>query len=187
MKKSKFTEEQIAFALRQAESGTTVAEVCRKIGHRRGHLLQLEEEVRRPRRQRAAPLEAAGRRECPAQAHGGRPEPGQADAAGSHPEKAVKPARKRELANFLIDASRVSIRRATAVAQLRQGTYFYRPHPRDDRAERQRIREIAATRIRWRWINGRTNKASRWTSRGPGNPRIMPSSSRSTAVCGMSA
>ncbi len=32
MKKSKFTEEQIAFALRQAESGTAVAEVCRKMG-----------------------------------------------------------------------------------------------------------------------------------------------------------
>lgn len=32
MKKSKFSEEQIAFALRQAESGTTVAEVCRKMG-----------------------------------------------------------------------------------------------------------------------------------------------------------
>ena len=32
MKKSKFMEEQIAFALRQAESGTTVAEVCRKMG-----------------------------------------------------------------------------------------------------------------------------------------------------------
>ena len=32
MKKSKFTEEQTAFALRQAESGTRVAEVCRKIG-----------------------------------------------------------------------------------------------------------------------------------------------------------
>ena len=32
MKKSKFTEKQIAFALRQAESGTTVAEVCRKVG-----------------------------------------------------------------------------------------------------------------------------------------------------------
>lgn len=32
MKKSKFTEEQIAFALRQAESGTVVAEVCRKMG-----------------------------------------------------------------------------------------------------------------------------------------------------------
>ena len=42
----------------------------------------------------------------------------------------MKPAYKRELANFLIDAYRVSIRRATAVVQLRQGTYFYRPYPR---------------------------------------------------------
>lgn len=32
MKKSKFTEEQIAFALKQAESGTTVEEICRKVG-----------------------------------------------------------------------------------------------------------------------------------------------------------
>ena len=32
MKKSKFTEQQIAFALQQAESGTVVAEVCRKMG-----------------------------------------------------------------------------------------------------------------------------------------------------------
>ncbi|MDR7194467.1 putative transposase [Luteimonas terrae] len=32
MKKSKFTEEQIAFALKQAESGTSVEEVCRKLG-----------------------------------------------------------------------------------------------------------------------------------------------------------
>ena len=32
MKKSKFTEEQIAFALRQAELGTRIKEVCRKMG-----------------------------------------------------------------------------------------------------------------------------------------------------------
>jgi putative transposase len=32
MKKSKFTEEQIAYALRQAETGTKVSEVCRKMG-----------------------------------------------------------------------------------------------------------------------------------------------------------
>jgi putative transposase len=32
MKKSKFTEQQIEFALQQAEGGTTVAEVCRKMG-----------------------------------------------------------------------------------------------------------------------------------------------------------
>jgi putative transposase len=39
MKKSKFTEQQIAFALQQAESGTQVAEVCRKMG---SDLLSLE-------------------------------------------------------------------------------------------------------------------------------------------------
>lgn len=32
MKKSKFTESQIAFALKQAETGTHVDEVCRKLG-----------------------------------------------------------------------------------------------------------------------------------------------------------
>ncbi len=32
MKKSKYTEEQIAFALKQVELGTPVSEVCRKLG-----------------------------------------------------------------------------------------------------------------------------------------------------------
>ncbi len=32
MRKSKFTESQIVFALRQAETGVNVAEVCRKMG-----------------------------------------------------------------------------------------------------------------------------------------------------------
>ena len=32
MRKSRFTQEQIAFALRQVEGGTPVGEVCRKMG-----------------------------------------------------------------------------------------------------------------------------------------------------------
>jgi putative transposase len=32
MKKSKFTESQIAFILKQADDGVSVAEVCRKAG-----------------------------------------------------------------------------------------------------------------------------------------------------------
>ena len=32
MKRKRFSEEQIAFALRQAESGTTIDEICRKMG-----------------------------------------------------------------------------------------------------------------------------------------------------------
>lgn len=32
MKKSKFSDEQIAFAIKQSETGTKVSEVCRKMG-----------------------------------------------------------------------------------------------------------------------------------------------------------
>jgi putative transposase len=32
MKKSKFTEQQIAFALKQSETGISIDEICRKIG-----------------------------------------------------------------------------------------------------------------------------------------------------------
>jgi putative transposase len=32
MKRSRFSDEQIAYALRQAESGTAVADVCRQLG-----------------------------------------------------------------------------------------------------------------------------------------------------------
>jgi putative transposase len=32
MKRSKFSDEQIAYALRQAESGSAVADVCRQLG-----------------------------------------------------------------------------------------------------------------------------------------------------------
>lgn len=46
MKKSTFTEEQIAFTLMQAESGTSVEEVRRKM--RISHLLRLAQEAWRP-------------------------------------------------------------------------------------------------------------------------------------------
>ena len=32
MKRKRYTDEQIAYALRQAESGTAVTEICRKMG-----------------------------------------------------------------------------------------------------------------------------------------------------------
>jgi putative transposase len=44
MKKSKFTEEQIAYARLEVEGGRPVPDVCRQIG--RSHVLRLEEELR---------------------------------------------------------------------------------------------------------------------------------------------
>jgi putative transposase len=48
MKTSKFTDEQIALALRQAEAGTPVGEICRKLGvSELRELRQLREENRK--------------------------------------------------------------------------------------------------------------------------------------------
>lgn len=45
MKKTKFTEAQIVFALKQADTGVSVQEVCRKLGISEATFLQLKEEV----------------------------------------------------------------------------------------------------------------------------------------------
>jgi hypothetical protein len=47
MKKSKFSEQQIAFALQQAEGGKTVSQACCKMGYCRSHVLSLEAALRR--------------------------------------------------------------------------------------------------------------------------------------------
>jgi putative transposase len=43
----------------------------------------------------------------------------------------------------------VSVRRAAALMRLARASYYYKAHPRDDRAERLRIQEIARTRVRY--------------------------------------
>ena len=81
MKKSKFTEAQIVFALQQAESGVTVAEVCRKLGISEATFYSWKKkfsglgpvELRRLRQ-----LEE----ENAVETDRGGPNPGQADAAG---------------------------------------------------------------------------------------------------------
>ncbi len=49
MKISRFTEVQVAYALRQAEAGLAVMDVYRSLGHILSDVLHLEEEVRRPK------------------------------------------------------------------------------------------------------------------------------------------
>ncbi len=46
MKRKRYSEGQVAFALRHAEGGTALEEICRKLGGVRADLLQVEEAVR---------------------------------------------------------------------------------------------------------------------------------------------
>jgi putative transposase len=56
---------------------------------------------------------------------------------------------RRQLVNTLLAEYRVSERRACATVFLQRTVYRYLGRPRDDRAVRQRIKEIAETRVRY--------------------------------------
>ena len=144
MKKTRYTEEQIAFALKQAETGTRVEEVCRKMGISEATFYNWKKkfggmgvtELRRLRRKPAS------------EAPGGRSESGQRDAAGSHQKKVLRPAQKREAVTWLLEAYRIGLRRGCRLMMQSRTVYHYQSR-RDDRAVTQRIREIAETRIRY--------------------------------------
>jgi putative transposase len=111
MKKSRFSEQQIAFVLRQAEEGTPIAEVCLKAGISEASFCAW----------RKVYGAAAVRDEAAKAARGGkpaseevsrRPVAGQRDAAGRDPPENMKPARKREMVDDIRRALQVSIRRA---------------------------------------------------------------------------
>lgn len=148
MKKSKFTAEQIAFPLRQAEVGTPVAEVCRKMGISEAtvyrwkqlygglgppelrKMRQLEEENQKLKRLVAdlsldkAMLQEVLSKKCSAlPASGDRP-------LGSGPV-------------------RVSERRGCAVLRFDRRTHRYKSIRADQAPLRKRIKEIAETRVRY--------------------------------------
>lgn len=80
MGKKHFAEEQGAFALKQAESGTAVDEIIRKLGISKQ--TSSEEAVRRARHRRTASASNLGGGEQQAQANGCRPESRQEESAG---------------------------------------------------------------------------------------------------------
>ena len=148
MKKSKFTGEQIAFVLRQAEVGTPVVEVCRKMGVSEAtyyrwkqlyggpepselrKMRHLEEENQKLKRLVAdlsldkAMLQEVLAKKC----------------------SAWSTARDRP---WVQDRYRVTERRSCAVLRFDRKTHRYRSIRSDQAPLRNRIKEIAATRVRY--------------------------------------
>src|SRR5262249_56758865 len=73
----------------------------------------------------------------------------QGDAAGRTPPKALKPVRKRQLVEHARATWQVSIRRACRALPVERSTYHYRSRRAGQAHLIARIREIAATRVRY--------------------------------------
>ena len=118
-------------------------------GHLGADLLQLETEVFRTWNSRIAASATTRRRERPFETNRRRSDFGQTDAARRFEKKALRARERRQLVKKLIDEYRISIKRASALCLLARSLFYYQAHRRDDRAVRQRIKEIAATGVRY--------------------------------------
>ncbi|WP_420810793.1 IS3 family transposase [Croceicoccus ponticola] len=149
MKKSRYTEEQIAYALKQAETGTPVAEVLRRMGISEQtfyrwkklygglgvgelrRLKQLEDENRKLK-QLVADL-----------------------SLDKHilqdvlSKKGLRPARQREIVRYVQSSHAVSERRSCAVLTFDRRSVRYRSVRADQTPLIMRIRDIAQTRMRY--------------------------------------
>lgn len=115
-----------------------------------GDVFQLETEVLRVRNAGTAATAAARRRELQTQTGGRRFNARQTDAAGHFEKKVLRAKQKRQLVKKLIDEYRISTRRACYVCLIARSLLYYKLQgPRDDRAVRARIKEIAETRVRY--------------------------------------
>jgi len=149
-KKSKFTEAQIVFALQQAESGLTVAEVCRKLGISEATFYSLNKKY-----SGLGPVELRRLRQLGEK--NAQLKPIVADLTLDKQmlqdvlknKKTLKVQRRRQLVSMLLAEHRVSERRACTIVFLQRTVNRYVGQPRDDRAARQRIKEIAETRVRY--------------------------------------
>jgi len=61
----------------------------------------------------------------------------------------LRPTQKRELVKLMFEEYRVSICRSCGLVDLCRSVWYYKPHGRDDTAIRERIKELAETRIHY--------------------------------------
>src|SRR6185312_12008564 len=118
-------------------------------GYQRGDLLRLKEEIRKPGRERGARAASAPRRELQAEALGGRSDARQAHHGRDHPKKRLRPARKRELVEWVQTAFGTSLSRACRLVWISRSLHAYRSRRPGQEGLRTRMRDLAQGRPRY--------------------------------------
>lgn len=122
MKRTKFSEAQIAFVLKQAEDGTTVEEVCRKAGIREATDYNWRKKYAGLMPSEMKRLPQLERENGKLKRLGGGSQSGQGDVTGCHPAKCmVFPAFTRAFGDLTMDSLRISIRPLASGLLLQPG------------------------------------------------------------------
>jgi putative transposase len=149
MRRSKSSDEQILAIVKEGEAGRKVADLCRTHGITEQTYYRWEGEVRRPRAERDAAVEAAQRRESAHEADRRGADAGHSGDEDGHRKNVVGPSAKREAVGWLINAQATSLRRGCRVVGLSTATWRYQCRGRaDHRALLARLQAHAAVRAR---------------------------------------
>ena len=149
MKRSKFAEEQVVYALREAEGGPPVGDLCRQLGVAEAPFYTWKKKYAHLGVSELRRLRQVERRKQPVEAAGGRSLARQAHAVGGAAKKSLRPARRRELAQWFHGTFAVSWARACRLAQFGRASWYRRSRAKDQAALRMRIRTLAHARPRF--------------------------------------
>ena len=149
MGKRGHSEEEILRVLREAESGDTVVEICRKHGISQQSFYLWKKKYCGPGIAGVARTAAVARREREAEAAGGGSEPGPAHPSGDRRKKTVRPRARRELAEWAQQVHQLSQRRVARLIPIERMTLRYLHHRDPQEALRVRLRELAGSRVRY--------------------------------------
>ena len=136
------------FALRQADTGVAVAEVCRKMGISEATYYNWKKKyggLGVPELRRLKQLEKENQHLKQLVADLSLDKQMLQDVL----KQRSKARSASHAAQYLIDAYRISARRACRVVVLQRSSWCYKAHRRDDTVLRQRLRELAQVRIRY--------------------------------------
>ena len=140
--------EEIVHALHQVDSGEKVTKSVADSGQR-ADVLSLEETICGPGRPGAPRAAIAARRKSEVETGRRRSHTRSPHPPGDRPKKALKPRARCTLAEWAQTTYRLSQRRAARLIPVRLNTWRYRLTRDPQDALRQRLRELAAVRVRF--------------------------------------
>ncbi len=152
MRRSKFSEEQVIYALRQSEAGTPVGDVCHQLGVSEATFYAWKKKYAHPgvtELRRLRQLEEENTRLKRLVADLWLDKHMLSEALQ---KKSLRPARRRELVQWFQRTFSVSCARACRLAQFTRSAWYRRSRAKDQFALRLRIHDLAHARPRFGYL-----------------------------------